>query len=200
MGLGEHSAAKWRVAQAEEQQHCWCLGQCGKGGSGVAQGRTPVPMPRALSSRAGQGLQATLRSRIPTVSYGQSFQLFCQVKANYTLEEVPMSVRWLFQPSQPMGSLQELVQVLPSGTVVWGTAQPHFQGKAQLVKDGTSFRLHIHSALPANEGMYQCEVKVWRRNVLPLGQPAASTRSNAVEIKVVLPGKQSLQQRSLLQL
>ncbi|XP_023800629.1 immunoglobulin superfamily member 3-like [Cyanistes caeruleus] len=135
----------------------------------------------------GLGLHATLSSRIATVTYGQSFELFCQVNASYTLEEVPASVRWLFQPSLPTGPFQELVRAFPSGTVVWGTAQPHLQGKAQLVKTDTSFRLHIHSALPANEGTYQCEVEVWRRNILPLGQPAASTSSNAVGIKVVLP-------------
>ncbi|NXO72828.1 IGSF2 protein, partial [Phainopepla nitens] len=140
-----------------------------------------------VSSMAGLGLHATLSSRIATVSYGQSLELFCQVKASYTLEEVPASVRWLFQPSLATGPLHELVQVFPSGTVVWGTAQSHFQGKAQLAKADTSFKLHIHSALPANEGTYQCEVEVWRRNVLPLGPPAASTSSNAVEIKVVLP-------------
>ncbi|NXO06889.1 IGSF2 protein, partial [Oriolus oriolus] len=137
-------------------------------------------------SSMGLGLQATLRSRIATVTYGQSFELVCQVKANYTLEQVPASVRWLFQPS-PTGPSHELVRVFPSGTVVWGTAQPHLQGKAQLVKADTSFRLHIHSALPASEGTYQCEVEVWRRNTLPLGQPAASTKSNVVGIKVVLP-------------
>ncbi|NXY36149.1 IGSF2 protein, partial [Pomatorhinus ruficollis] len=171
--LGEDDGGQYRC----EATH-WSRGRnwTGKGEAAVT-----------VSSMAGLGLHATLRSRIPTISYGQSFELFCQVNANYTLEDVPMSVRWLFQPSQPTGSLQELVQVLPSGTVVWGTAQPHFQGKAQLEKAGTSFRLHIHSALPANEGTYQCEVKVWRRNILPLGQPAASTSSNAVEIKVVLP-------------
>ncbi|XP_058699521.1 immunoglobulin superfamily member 3-like [Poecile atricapillus] len=135
----------------------------------------------------GLGLHATLSSRIATVTYGQSFELFCQVNASYTLEEVPASVRWLFQPSLPTGPFQELVRAFPSGTVVWGTAQPQLQGKAQLVKTDTSFRLHIHSALPANEGMYQCEVEVWRRNIMPLGQPAASTSSNAVGIKVVLP-------------
>ncbi|NXS77745.1 IGSF2 protein, partial [Erpornis zantholeuca] len=134
----------------------------------------------------GLGLQATLRSRIATVRYGQSFELVCQVNASHTLEEVPASVRWLFQPS-PTGPSHELVRVFPSGTAVWGTAQPHFQGKAQLAKADTSFRLHIHRALPANEGTYQCEVEVWRRNILPLGQPAASTKSNAVGIKVVLP-------------
>ncbi|NWY67731.1 IGSF2 protein, partial [Erithacus rubecula] len=146
---------------------------------------TVSSMGKALSSRAG--LQATLRSRIATVSYGQSFELFCQVNASYTLEEVPASVQWLFQPSPPTGPLQELVKLSPSGTVVWGTAQPHFQGKAQVAKAGTSFKLHVHSALPANQGTYQCEVQVWRRNSLPLGQPAASTSSNAVGIKVVLP-------------
>uniref|UniRef100_A0A8C3TND2 Ig-like domain-containing protein n=1 Tax=Catharus ustulatus TaxID=91951 RepID=A0A8C3TND2_CATUS len=133
------------------------------------------------------GLHATLRSRTATVSYGQSFELFCQVDASYTLQDVPASVRWLFQPSPATGSLQELVQVSPSGTVVWRTAQPHFQGKAQLAKTDTSFKLHVHSALPANEGSYQCEVQVWRRNILPLGQPAANASSNAVGIKVVLP-------------
>ncbi|NWW29947.1 IGSF2 protein, partial [Panurus biarmicus] len=140
-----------------------------------------------VSSMAGLGLHATLRSRIATVSYRQNFELFCQVNASYALEEVPASVRWLFQPSHPTAPLHQLVQVLPSGTVVWGTAQPHFQGKAQLSRAGTSFRLHIQSALPANEGTYQCKVDVWRRNILPLGQPAASTSSNAVGIKVVLP-------------
>ncbi|NXO75826.1 IGSF2 protein, partial [Sitta europaea] len=138
-------------------------------------------------SSMGLGLHATLRSRTATVAYGQSFELFCQVDASYPLEEVPASVRWLFLPSLATGPLQELVQVFPSGTVVWRTAQPHFQGKAQLTKAATSFRLHIHSALPANEGTYRCEVEVWRRNILPLGQPAASTSSNAVGIKVVLP-------------
>ncbi|NWT19600.1 IGSF2 protein, partial [Vireo altiloquus] len=139
-----------------------------------------------VSSMAGLGLKATLRSRIATVRYGQSFELVCQVNTNYTLEEVPASVWWLFQPS-PSGPSQELVRVFPNGTAVWGTAQPHFQEKAQLAKAGTSFRLHIHRALPANEGTYQCEVEVWRRNILPLGQPAASAKSNAVGIKVVLP-------------
>ncbi|NWV84213.1 IGSF2 protein, partial [Dasyornis broadbenti] len=135
----------------------------------------------------GLGLHATLRSRIATVRYGQSFELVCQVNATYTLEEVPVSVRWLFQPSPPTSPFRELVQVFPNGTVVWGTAQPRFQGKAQLANTDTSFRLRIHGALPANEGTYQCEVEVWRRNILPLGQPAASTSSNAVGIKVVLP-------------
>ncbi|NWT54247.1 IGSF2 protein, partial [Erythrocercus mccallii] len=170
--LGEEDGGQYRC---EATQWSRARNWTGKGEAAV----TVSPM--------GLGLHATLRSRTPTVSYAQSFELFCQVNASYPLEEVPASVRWLFQPSQPTGPLQELVRVLPSGTVVWGTAQPRFQGKAQLAKAGTSFRLHIHSALPADEGMYQCEVEVWRRNTLPLGPPAASTSSNAVEIKVVLP-------------
>ncbi|NXY53554.1 IGSF2 protein, partial [Callaeas wilsoni] len=141
----------------------------------------------AVTVSSMPGLHATLRSRTATVRHGQSFELVCQVNASYTLEEMPASVRWLFQPSPPTGPLHELVRVFPSGTVVWGTAQPRFQGKAQLTKADSSFRLYIHSALPANEGTYQCEVEVWRRNILPLGQPAASSSSNAVGIKVVLP-------------
>uniref|UniRef100_A0A8B9NK74 Ig-like domain-containing protein n=1 Tax=Accipiter nisus TaxID=211598 RepID=A0A8B9NK74_9AVES len=133
------------------------------------------------------GLHTTLTSRIATVKYGQSFELVCQVSASYTLEEVPASVGWLFQPSPPTGHYHELVRVFPSGTVAWGTAQPRFQGKAQLTKTATSFRLSIHNAAADDEGTYQCEVEVWRKNTLALGQPAATTRSNAVGIKLVLP-------------
>ncbi|NXX17556.1 IGSF2 protein, partial [Podargus strigoides] len=147
------------------------------------EGKTAV----TVTSMAGLGLHATLRSRIATVGYGQSFELICQVSASYTLKEVPVSVRWLFQPSPTTGHYQELVRVFPSGTMAWGEAQPHFQGKAQLTKDDTSFRLHIHNAMAANKGTYQCVVEVWRRNSQPLGQPAATTRSNAVGINVVLP-------------
>ncbi|NXL12450.1 IGSF2 protein, partial [Mesembrinibis cayennensis] len=156
----------------------WSQGQ-----SWTEEGETAV----TVSSMAGLGLHVTLRSRIATVRYGQSFELICQVSASYTFEEVPMSVGWLFQPSPPTGHYHKLVWVLPNGTVAWGAAQQHFQGKAQLTKAATSFRLRIHSAMAANEGTYQCEVEVWRRNALTLGQPAATARSNAVGIKVVLP-------------
>ncbi|XP_059672895.1 LOW QUALITY PROTEIN: immunoglobulin superfamily member 2 [Gavia stellata] len=153
-----------------------------RGQSWTEEGETAVTV-----SSMGLGLHTTLRSRIATVRYGQSFELFCQVSASYTLEEVPMSVGWLFQPSPPTGHYHELVRVFPSGTVAWGTTQPHFQGKAQLTKAATSFRLRIHNAVAADEGTYQCEVEVWRRNILPLGQAAATARSNAVGINVVLP-------------
>ncbi|NXL42979.1 IGSF2 protein, partial [Podilymbus podiceps] len=151
--------------------------------SWTEEGETAV----TVSSMAGLGLQATLRSRIATVRHGQSFELNCQVSANYTLEEVPVSVGWFFQPSPPTGPYHELVWVLPSGTVAWRAAQPRFQGKAQLTKATTSFGLRIHNAVAAEEGTYQCEVNVWRRNTLTLGPPVATTRSNAVGIKVVLP-------------
>ncbi|KFQ65428.1 Immunoglobulin superfamily member 2, partial [Pelecanus crispus] len=153
-----------------------------RGQSWTEEGETAVTV-----SSMGLGLHATLRSRIATVGYGQSFELVCQVSASYTLEEVPVSVGWLFQPSPPTGHYQELVRVLPSGTVAWGAAQARFQGKAQLTKAATSSRLHIHNAAAADEGVYQCEVEVWRRNTLTLKQPAATTKSNAVGIKVVLP-------------
>ncbi|NXH30363.1 IGSF2 protein, partial [Myiagra hebetior] len=149
-------------------------------------GRNWTEKGEAAVTVSSMGLHATLRSRVATVTHGQSFELFCQVNTSYTLEEVPVSVRWLFQPS-PSTPAHELVRLSPSGTVLWGTEQPRFQGKAQLAKADTSFRLHIHSAQPADEGTYQCEVEVWRRNTLPVGQPAASARSNVVGIKVVLP-------------
>ncbi|KFQ26442.1 Immunoglobulin superfamily member 2, partial [Mesitornis unicolor] len=146
------------------------------------QGETAVTV-----SSMGLGLHATLRSRVATVRYGQSFELVCQVSASYTLEEVPVSVEWFFQPSPPTSNYHKLVRVFPNSTMSWGAEHTRFQGKAQLTKADTSFRLRIHSALAAEEGTYQCEVEVWRRNTLPLGQPAATARSNAVGIKVMLP-------------
>lgn len=58
MGLAEHSVNKWRVALSEEPgaMALQCLGLHGKGGSGVAQGRTCVPMPRAGLVSPCQGL------------------------------------------------------------------------------------------------------------------------------------------------
>ncbi|NXI37954.1 IGSF2 protein, partial [Galbula dea] len=159
----------------------------GKAGSKVAWGRISALAPRAFSFQAGLGLHATLRSRVATVRYGQTFELVCQVSSNYTLEEAPLSVGWFFQPSPPTGHYHEVAWVSPSGTVAWGAVQPLFQEKAQLTKVANSFRVLIHSAMAAHEGTYQCEVKVWRRNTMPLGQPAATARSNAVGIKVVLP-------------
>ncbi|NWR27758.1 IGSF2 protein, partial [Tachuris rubrigastra] len=171
--LDEDDGGKYRCEATERS----------RGQSWTEQGETAV----TVSSMAGLSLRATLRSRIATVRYGQGFELICQVSANYSLEEVPMSVRWLFQPSPPTGPYHELVQVFPSGTVAWVAAQSHFKEKAQLMKTDTSFRMHIRGAVTADKGTYQCEVEVWRRNVLPLGQPAATTRSNAVGIKVVMP-------------
>ncbi|XP_075267247.1 immunoglobulin superfamily member 2 [Opisthocomus hoazin] len=153
-----------------------------RGQSWTKEGETAVTV-----SSMGLGLHATLRSRIATVRYGQSFELICEVNANYTLEEVPVSVGWLFQPSPSTHHYHDLVQIFPSGAVAWGASQPHFQPHFQLMKADTSFRLRIHNATAANEGTYQCEVEVWRRNTLPLGQPAATAKSNAVGIKVVLP-------------
>ncbi|NWU65918.1 IGSF2 protein, partial [Pterocles burchelli] len=171
--LDEGDGGQYRCKATE-----WSQGQ-----SWTEEGDTAV----TVISMAGLGLHATLRSRIATVRYGQSFELVCQVSANYTLEEVPVAMRWLFQPSLPTGHYHELVRFFPNGTVTWGAALPHFQGKAQLTKAAISFRLRIHNAAAADEGMYQCEVEVWRRNSLPLGQLVATTRSNAMGIKVVLP-------------
>ncbi|NXX51691.1 IGSF2 protein, partial [Tricholaema leucomelas] len=171
------------LGEGDSGRYCCRAMEHFRGHGWTQEGETAVK----VSSLAGLGLQATLRSRIATVTYGKSFELVCQVSANYSLEEVPMSVGWFFQPSPPDGHYRELVRVFPSGTVAWQAAQPHLQGKAQLVKTATSFRLHIHNAMAADEGTYRCEVEVWRRNTLPLGQPAATTRSNAVGIRVVLP-------------
>ncbi|KFO92964.1 Immunoglobulin superfamily member 2, partial [Buceros rhinoceros silvestris] len=161
----------------------WCKAtEWSRGRSWIEEGETAVTV-----SSMGLDLHATLRSRIATVRYGQIFELVCQVNASYTLEEVPMSVVWLVPPAPPPASYHELCRIFPSGTVSWGVAQPHFQGKAQLTKSATSFSLRIHNAVAADEGTYQCEVEVWRRSSLPLGQPAATVKSNAVGIKVVLP-------------
>ncbi|XP_010719877.1 immunoglobulin superfamily member 3-like [Meleagris gallopavo] len=130
------------------------------------------------------GLYATLRSRTATVSYTQSFELICHVNASRPVEELLLSVEWLFQPKPPTDGYQELVRVLPNGTVSWGPTQPQFQGRAQLMKAGAFSRLHIHSAMAGHAGTYQCKVGVWRTL---RGQCTASFTSNPVGIKVVLP-------------
>ncbi|XP_040520507.1 immunoglobulin superfamily member 3 isoform X2 [Gallus gallus] len=132
----------------------------------------------------GLGLHATLISRTATVSYMQSFELICRMSASRPVEELLLSVGWLFQPKPPTDGYQELVHVLPDGTVSWGRAQPRFQGKAQLMKAGAFSRLHIHSAVAGHAGTYQCKVGVWRTLQ---GQPTVSFTSNAVGINVVPP-------------
>ncbi|XP_021257973.1 immunoglobulin superfamily member 3-like [Numida meleagris] len=132
----------------------------------------------------GLGLHVTLRSRTPTVSYGQSFELICYVSASRPVEELLLSVGWLFQPNPPISGYQELVHVLPNGTVSWGPAQPRFQGRAQLVKASAFSQLHIYSVMGGHAGTYQCKVGIWRTLQ---GQPAISFTSNAVGIKVVPP-------------
>ncbi|XP_009322228.1 PREDICTED: immunoglobulin superfamily member 2 [Pygoscelis adeliae] len=161
--LDESDGGRYRCEATE-----WSRGQ-----SWTEEGETVVTV-----SSIGLGLHAMLRSRIATVRYGQSFELDCQVNASYPLKEVPVLVGWLFQPSPPTGHYHELVRVLPSGTVAWGTAQPHFQAKTQLTKAPTSFRLRIHNAVAADKGTYQCEVEVWGRK----SKLQVSTKESSVEI------------------
>ncbi|OXB59870.1 hypothetical protein ASZ78_009326 [Callipepla squamata] len=132
----------------------------------------------------GLGLRAMLISRTATISYAQSFELICHVRASHPVKELLLSVRWLFQPNPPANGYQELVHVLPDGTVSWGPAQPLFQGRAQLEKERAFSWLRIHSAMAGHSGTYQCKVGVWRTL---RGQPAASFTSNPVGIKVVPP-------------
>ncbi|XP_065598004.1 immunoglobulin superfamily member 3-like [Cyrtonyx montezumae] len=132
----------------------------------------------------GLGLHATLISRTATVSYAQSFELLCHVSTSHPVKELLLSVGWLFKPNPPTNGYQELVHVLPDGTVSWGPAQPLFQGRAQLEKERAFSWLRIHSAMTDHAGTYQCKVGVWR---MLRGQPAVSFTSNAVGIKVVPP-------------
>ncbi|NWJ10597.1 IGSF2 protein, partial [Crypturellus undulatus] len=153
-----------------------------RGKSWTQAGETTVTV-----SPLNLGLSAMLISRTASVKYAQSFELVCQMRASYALEEVPVSMTWQFQPQQPTEDYQELVRVLPDGTVAWGTAQSHFPKKTQLTKAASSSRLLIHDATAADEGAYRCEVGVWSRSSPPRGQPAAVVKSNAVGIKVSLP-------------
>ncbi|NXJ08974.1 IGSF3 protein, partial [Odontophorus gujanensis] len=135
-------------------------------------------------SQTGLGLHATLISRTATISYAQSFELICHVSASNPVKELLLSVGWLFQHNPPANSYQELVHVLPNGTVSWGPAQPLFQGRAQLEKERAFSWLRIHRAMAGHAGTYQCKVGVWKTLQ---GQPAISFTSNAVGIKVVPP-------------
>nr|XP_023959585.1 immunoglobulin superfamily member 2 [Chrysemys picta bellii] len=136
-------------------------------------------------------LRATLISRTANVKFTQDFELFCQVSAPYLITQVPVSVTWQFQPILQTSGYQQLIKIMPSGTIEWGTAQPHFQRKTRVTQAASSSQLLIHSATEQDAGRYRCEVEVWRRSSQQARHPAmaaaAAVKSNVVEIKVNPP-------------
>ncbi|XP_043394362.1 immunoglobulin superfamily member 2 isoform X3 [Chelonia mydas] len=136
-------------------------------------------------------LRATLRSRTANVKFTQDFELFCQVSATHLISQVPISVTWQFETIPEANGYQQLVKIMPCGTIEWGAAQPHFQRKTRVTKSASSSELLIHSATERDAGRYRCEVEVWRRSCQQARHPAiaaaAAVKSNVVEIKVHPP-------------
>ncbi|CAM4456057.1 immunoglobulin superfamily member 2-like [Lepidochelys kempii] len=136
-------------------------------------------------------LRATLRSRTANVKFTQDFELFCQVSATHLVSQVPISVTWQFKTIPEANGYQQLVKIMPCGTIEWGAAQPHFQRKTRVTKSASSSELLIHSATEQDAGRYRCEVEVWRRSCQQARHPAmaaaAAVKSNVVEIKVNPP-------------
>nr|XP_032660729.1 immunoglobulin superfamily member 2 isoform X4 [Chelonoidis abingdonii] len=136
-------------------------------------------------------LRAMLISRTANVKFTQDFELFCQVSVSHLITSVPISVTWQFQPILGTSGYQKLIKIMPTGTIEWGAAQPHFQRKTRVTQAASSSQLLIHSATEQDAGRYRCEVEVWRRSSQQAQQPAmaaaAAVRSNVVEIKVNPP-------------
>ncbi|XP_038242704.1 immunoglobulin superfamily member 2 isoform X2 [Dermochelys coriacea] len=136
-------------------------------------------------------LRATLISRTANVTFTQDFELFCQISAPYLTTQVPISVTWQFNTIPEANGYQQLVKIMPRGTIEWGAAQPHFQRKTRVTKSASSSQLLIHSATEQDAGRYRCEVEVWRRSSQQARHPAmaaaAAVKSNVVEIKVNPP-------------
>lgn len=141
----------------------------------------------------GSNVSATLISRTADIKFTQDFELFCQVPASYVITKVPVSITWQFQPSTGPTGYQQLVKIMPSGTIEWGAAPSHFQRKTRVTKSASASQLLIHSATEQDAGRYRCEVEFWRRSSQHAGHPAvaaaAAVMSNVVAIKVTPPGE-----------
>uniref|UniRef100_A0A8C3SSJ1 CD101 molecule n=1 Tax=Chelydra serpentina TaxID=8475 RepID=A0A8C3SSJ1_CHESE len=116
-----------------------------------------------ISVAISLNLSATLISRTANVKFTQDFELFCQISAPYLITQVPVSVTWQFETIPEASGYQQLVKIMPSGTIEWGAAQPHFQRKTRVSQSASSSQLLIHSAAEQDAGRYRCEVEVWRR-------------------------------------
>ncbi|XP_067402520.1 immunoglobulin superfamily member 2 [Emydura macquarii macquarii] len=142
-------------------------------------------------SPLGSNVSATLISRTADIKFTQDFELFCQVPASYVITKVPVSITWQFQPSTGPTGYQQLVKIMPSGTIEWGAAPSHFQRKTRVTKSASASQLLIHSATEQDAGRYRCEVEFWRRSSQHAGHPAvaaaAAVMSNVVAIKVTPP-------------
>uniref|UniRef100_A0A8C0GEZ8 CD101 molecule n=1 Tax=Chelonoidis abingdonii TaxID=106734 RepID=A0A8C0GEZ8_CHEAB len=116
-------------------------------------------------------LRAMLISRTANVKFTQDFELFCQVSVSHLITSVPISVTWQFQPILGTSGYQKLIKIMPTGTIEWGAAQPHFQRKTRVTQAASSSQLLIHSATEQDAGRYRCEVEVWRRSSQQAQQP-----------------------------
>lgn len=138
-------------------------------------------------------LTAVLNSRIPNVRLDEDFELFCKVSANDIINKAQASISWQFKPHSGLGGYQQLVKVTARGNIEWGRTYLHFQKKTKITKSSSSSRLIIHSATWRDEGMYKCEIEVWRSSGpgrdLATVEAAAVVSSNPVEMKVTKPGR-----------
>ncbi|XP_033001771.1 immunoglobulin superfamily member 2-like [Lacerta agilis] len=139
----------------------------------------------------GQNLKAILSSRVPNVKLQEDLVLFCKVAGNDDIiNNVPVSITWLFQPHLKLSGYQQVVKATARGTIEWGLAFMQFEKKTKITKSSSLSQLLIHSVTWQETGMYKCEVEIWRnsQDARNLSAIAASVlSSNPVEIKVTQP-------------
>uniref|UniRef100_A0A8C8RB48 CD101 molecule n=1 Tax=Pelusios castaneus TaxID=367368 RepID=A0A8C8RB48_9SAUR len=131
----------------------------------------------------GLNMSAMLISRTVNIQFTQDFELFCKVPASSVITDVPVSITWQFQPSTRPNDYQQLVKIMPNGTIDWGAAQPHFQRKTRITRSAFSSQLLIHSATEQDAGQYRCEVEVWRRSSQPARHSAVAVAAAVNTLK-----------------
>ncbi|XP_056675237.1 immunoglobulin superfamily member 2 [Monodelphis domestica] len=137
------------------------------------------------------GLHVTLHSRQPNVKLGDTADLSCIIRSDYSSLKVPITVTWRFQPR---GSLdyQRLVTVTHNGTIEWGYSQVQWQKKIRISQSSHS-QLLIHDATKEDTGIYQCQVEAYRRETQHTYGPtrvAAMVVSHPLGINITLPDSQ----------
>ncbi|KAK1797918.1 hypothetical protein P4O66_007968, partial [Electrophorus voltai] len=128
-------------------------------------------------------------SRTPSVTFGDSFDLQCLVKARPS-PSVPASVTWRFQPAEGGGGEpRDVVTVTHEGTLRWGESALGAGARTSVERTAntTNFRLSVGGAGRRQAGTYQCSAALHRRNYDGTWRTVANRTSNLLGISVVQP-------------
>ncbi|XP_076850451.1 LOW QUALITY PROTEIN: immunoglobulin superfamily member 3 [Brachyhypopomus gauderio] len=128
-------------------------------------------------------------SRTPSVTFGDSFDLQCLVKARPS-PSVPASITWRFQPAEGVGGEPRAVVTLThEGTLRWGEQALGTGPRTSVERSAntTNFRLSVGGAGRRQAGTYQCAAVLHRRNYDGTWRTVANRTSNLLGISVLQP-------------